>query len=53
MSRDNYTASVTCPKCEQKGTLHLSAADGYAYHRDPTVVVEKVEGNFEAITLWL
>ena len=49
MSRDNYPTTVSCPKCHQVGALFLSEeGNGWTYMRDPSVTVERIEGDFEA-----
>jgi hypothetical protein len=49
MSRDSYTAPVTCPECNQKGILHLSEEGSVAYLRNRSVEVEGIEGKFKAV----
>jgi hypothetical protein len=47
-ARDRYTSNVECPKCKQKGVLHI-AEDEYRYsplRRE----IEQIEGNF-SVTL--
>ena len=30
--RDNWTETLSCPKCRKTGTVKLSQANGQAYH---------------------
>ncbi len=46
-SRDRFTVGITCPKCAQKGELHLSEND-YPFMRNVGREVDGVEGNFKA-----
>lgn len=46
-ARDRYDVNITCPKCGQKGVLHLSEND-YPFMRRLDKTVDSVDGNFAA-----
>lgn len=46
-ARDRYSYDVTCPKCGQVGTFHVSE-DDHPYMKNPHRTVDEIEGNFTA-----
>jgi hypothetical protein len=46
-ARDRFTSGIECPKCGQKGVLHISE-DDHPYMRNPHRAVDKIEGEFKA-----
>lgn len=46
-ARDRYDVNITCPKCGQKGVLHVSEND-YPFMRRLDKTVDSVDGNFTA-----
>jgi len=46
-AREHYTSPIECPKCGQKGVLHLSE-DDYPFMRDPRIEIDLVAGAFNA-----
>lgn len=46
-ARDHYNTKITCPKCNQVGTLSLSE-EGHIWGEDPRLEVDGIEGNFKA-----
>lgn len=44
-ARDRYTVDVTCPKCGEKGLLHISEND-YPFMRRLDKKIDSIEGNF-------
>jgi len=46
-AKDRYDVSVTCPKCGEKGVLHISEND-YPFMRRLDKEVDSVDGNFSA-----
>lgn len=46
-ARDRYTWNVTCPKCQNKGVLHISEED-YPFMKSLGRAIDKIEGDFAA-----
>lgn len=46
-ARDKYTINFKCPKCSEKGVLHLSE-DDYPFMKRLNREVDDVEGKFSA-----
>jgi len=46
-ARDRYKIDVICPKCGEKGVLHVSEND-YPFMRRLDKAIDSVEGNFSA-----
>lgn len=46
-ARDRYDVNMTCPKCGEKGVLHVSEND-YPFMKRLDKTVDSVEGNFSA-----
>lgn len=46
-ARDRYTVNIACPKCGEKGVLHVSEND-YPFMRRLDKTIDSVEGNFSA-----
>lgn len=47
-ARDHYTTNITCPDCQQKGTLYLSE-DDHPYMKNPHRAVDEIDGDFDAV----
>jgi hypothetical protein len=48
--RDQWTESLSCPKCGMTGSVELSQANGQAYHDgDQDVRVDGIAAGFKAV----
>jgi len=48
-ARDRYTTPIECPKCKEKGVLHLSEND-YPFMRKLNRKLDRIDGRFSATT---
>lgn len=46
-TRDHFSINISCPKCSQKGVLHVSEND-YPFMKKNDRQIESIEGNFSA-----
>jgi len=47
-SRDKFSSTITCPKCQNAGTLHEWQEDGYSWMRNQDTHISSVPAGFKA-----
>ena len=47
-SRDKFSSTITCPNCQNSGTLHEWQEDGYTWMRNQDTYISSVPEGFKA-----